>query len=99
GRPDRAGGPLGPGRPPVAGLLPAQYRPQGDRGPVPGHDDDVLRHRRVPPDALPRPARQAGGAVLQPPDPQPAPLPAPAPPSPPPVPPPLPPPPPLPAPP
>ena len=68
GQADPAGGPLGPRRAQVAGLLPPEHRPQGDRRPVPRHDDDVLRHRRLPGDALPRRARPAGRPVLQPAD-------------------------------
>ena len=68
GQADEARGPLGARRASLAGLLPSQHRPQGDRGPVPGHDDDLLRHRRVPGDDLPRRARAAGRPVLQPAD-------------------------------
>ena len=55
GRPTPTRGPLRPRRAQSkAGLLPPQHRPQGDRRPVPRHHDDVLRHRRVPGNALPR---------------------------------------------
>ena len=47
-------------------LLPRQHRPQGDRRPVPRHDDRLLRHRRPARDARARRARAAGDAVRRP---------------------------------
>ena len=67
-RADRARGPLEPRRPDLAGLLPPEHRPQGDRRPVPRHDDRLLRRRRDDGDALPRRARAAGDAVRRQPD-------------------------------
>ncbi len=52
----------------LLGLLPAEHGPQGDRRPVPRDDDDVLRDRRLPRDAVPRGARPPGRPVLQPAD-------------------------------
>ena len=58
--PDPGRGPLRPRREELAGLLPRQHRPQGDRRPVPRHDDLLLPRRRDARDARPRRAGQAG---------------------------------------
>ena len=67
-RADPARGPLGPRRPQLARLLPDQHRPQGDRDPVPGDDDRLLRDRRPAGDVHARRAGAAGDAVRRQPD-------------------------------
>ena len=67
-RADPARGPLRPRRPQLARLLPDQHRPQGDRDPVPGHDDRLLRDRRPAGDVHARRAGAAGDAVRRQPD-------------------------------
>ena len=54
-----ARGPLEPRRHALAGLLPRQHRPQGDRRPVPRDDVLLLRDRRADGDGVPRRAREA----------------------------------------
>ena len=65
---DRAGGPLDARRAQLARLLPPEHRPQGDRDPVPRHDDLLLRRRRPDGDDVPRRARAARHAVRGQPD-------------------------------
>ena len=65
---DRAGGPLGPRRALVEGLLPRQHRPQGDRRPVRVDDDLLLPDRRPPGDDHARRAGPARDAVRGQPD-------------------------------
>ena len=61
----RARRPLRPRREELEGLLPGQHRPQGDRRPVPRHDDLLLHHRRDARAARPRAARDAAWPVLR----------------------------------
>ena len=66
GRPTRPEDHSGHGALQLEGLLPDQHRPQGDRRPVPGHDDRLLHPRRAARDVHARRAGAARDAVREP---------------------------------